>query len=304
MLYGTTEKFTYFQCRNCKCLQIAQIPGDLSRYYRGSYYSLTVSPGKKYRNPLVGILRKIQDSGTVLNSGFWSSLIKKIVPNKKLLSLAPIGLQLDDRIIDVGCGTGWLLYALREIGFSNLLGIDLFLEHDIHYDNGLTVKRATLRELSGTWDLIMYHHAFEHVSDPLAELKGIARLLATGGHCLLRIPIVSSYAWEHYRERWVGLEAPRHLYLHSVESIRHLADAAGFIIQDIIFDSTDYQFRGSELYVRGITQCDASGNISQTPAGVSRSQLRTWKRRAKQLNREQRGDQAAFLLKKQPETEK
>lgn len=298
MLYGTSEQFRYVQCGSCKCLQIETIPADLGQYYRGNYYSRAVSPERKYRNPVIAALRKVQDRATVLGGGPAAALVRKFSPNRKLLSLSSLGLDRDSRIMDVGCGTGWLLYALREIGFRNLLGIDPFLEQDIRYGNGLNVRRASLSDIHDTWDLIMYHHAFEHVPDPLAELVRAGRLLNVKGLCLIRIPTVSSYAWEHYREHWVGLEAPRHLYLHSVESMRLLADQAGFDVGDIVYDSTDYQFRGSELYLRGITQRDGSGSIAEAPADIPRSRPREWKERAKELNREGRGDQAAFFLRK------
>ena len=48
-------------------------------------------------------------------------------------------------------------------------------------------------------------------------------LLNKDGVLLVRVPLSSSWAWEHYRENWVQLDAPRHLYLHSVKSMEVLA---------------------------------------------------------------------------------
>ncbi|MDO8971391.1 MAG: hypothetical protein Q7U74_11930, partial [Saprospiraceae bacterium] len=39
MMYGSREKFEYFQCAHCGCLQITAIPPDLSKYYPPGYYS-------------------------------------------------------------------------------------------------------------------------------------------------------------------------------------------------------------------------------------------------------------------------
>ena len=32
MMYGTGEEFDYFVCDSCKCMQIAEIPGNLGVY--------------------------------------------------------------------------------------------------------------------------------------------------------------------------------------------------------------------------------------------------------------------------------
>ena len=37
MMFGTREPFGYFECANCKTLQIVDIPPDLARHYPGDY---------------------------------------------------------------------------------------------------------------------------------------------------------------------------------------------------------------------------------------------------------------------------
>jgi len=39
MMFGTHEKFTYFQWSECGCLQIADISADMTNYYPANYYS-------------------------------------------------------------------------------------------------------------------------------------------------------------------------------------------------------------------------------------------------------------------------
>lgn len=187
----------------------------------------------------------------------------------------------------MGCGDGWRLLCLRQIGFQDLLGVDPYLEQDITYDNGLTVRKSELSEVDGEWDVIMFHHSFEHVPDPLATLNAAARLLKTGGICLLRVPTVSSYAWDHYREHWYQIDAPRHFYLHSRRSIAILADKSSFDLRSILFDSTIDQFWRSELNLHA---------DDPTPFNVDRRMKRRWKAMAAALNHEGRGDQAAFYL--------
>ncbi len=38
MMYGMDERFDYLECSACGCLQIAQVPEDLGRYYPADYW--------------------------------------------------------------------------------------------------------------------------------------------------------------------------------------------------------------------------------------------------------------------------
>lgn len=40
MAFGLRDKFTYLECGSCGCLQLLNIPADMSRYYPGDYYSM------------------------------------------------------------------------------------------------------------------------------------------------------------------------------------------------------------------------------------------------------------------------
>jgi SAM-dependent methyltransferase len=289
MMFGYKDRFDYFQCSACKCLQIAEIPSNMEKYYPPHYYSFTPKPRRFLKNPVDRALRRLKDHYTVFDNGVLGRLVSTLSPNKKLAPLAKIGLTKDSRILDVGCGDGWRLYALREIGFRNVLGIDPYIHDDITYENGLRVLKQSVHDVRGEWDLIMYHHSFEHVPDPIKDLQTVSRLLPAGGCCLIRVPTVSSYAWEQYRECWVQLDAPRHYTLPSIESMNILADKAEFHVRTVVFDSTKDQFEGSERYKRGLP-------LASQEQIFTSSQIREWKHQAKKLNKENRGDQAAFYL--------
>lgn len=57
----------------------------------------------------------------------------------------------------------------------------------------------------------MFHHSFEHIADPFETLCSVRRLLSSGT-CLIRIPIVDSWAWENYGVNWIQIDAPRHFF--------------------------------------------------------------------------------------------
>jgi hypothetical protein len=124
-------------------------------------------------------------------------------------------------------------------------------------------------------------------------LEVVANLLAPEGRCVIRIPIVPCYAWNHYETNWVQLDAPRHFFLHSVTSMNILTAKAGLDIYKVDYDSTDLQFKGSELYSKDIPLMAGRSKTSI----FSMREKRAFKKHAKELNENKQGDQAVFYLK-------
>ncbi|KAG1653997.1 hypothetical protein GQR58_025263 [Nymphon striatum] len=190
---------------------------------------------------------------------------------------------------------------MKDAGFTDLLGIDPFNAEDIAYDNGLRIEKKSIHDMTdkNEWDLIMFNHSYEHVFDQLEVLEKAFRLLKPGGTCMIRIPTVTSWAWRTFGVDWVQLDAPRHLFLHSVKSMHTLADKAGFKLEDVVYDSFAFQYWGSQQYQKGITLLDPkSYAVNPEKSDYSPEQIKEFESHSKQLNEEKAGDQAAFYLKK------
>jgi len=296
MMYGTREAFGYFQCADCLCLQIDAVPADLARHYEGGYYSYGLA--QRQRNPLKRWTTRGRDRWAAFGGGWLGQRLYERAPLIELRALRPLQLSHSSRVLDVGCGAGYLVFALGELGLRHAMGVDPFVPQQIVYDNGVTVRKQTLEQTEGPWDAIMFHHSFEHLPDPKAVLRQVAERLAPGGRCLLRVPVVSSFAWREYGVDWVQLDAPRHLYLFAHESIRHLAEATGFELEDVRHDSTAFQFWGSEQYRMGIPLHDERSHAKRPGSLFSAAQIAEFERRSAELNAAQQGDQAAFCLRK------
>lgn len=302
-MFGTRDGFEYLECGACGTLQITEIP-DLRKYYPATYYSLEqtedfqVALTLKQRIEARLIARHMMGPNTML--GGYITRKKQWMADHFPASLRgkTPGLNFRSHILDFGCGNGYLLNTLRQFGFRNLTGADAFIDSDIIYPNDVKIYRRSLSELEPLFDLIMLHHSFEHLPDPLESLMEIKRLLADSGTCLIRIPLVN-YAWEKYGVNWVQLDPPRHLFLYTERSFRNLADMAGFTVEKVIYDSEAFQFWGSEQYVRDISLNDErayKGAISESI--FTEEQLDEWQRKAEELNRQSKGDQACFYLRK------
>ena len=299
MMFGWREAFEYIECARCGCLQIAQIPANLEKYYpRDGYYSY--KPPTKKQNPAWLLALRHERTHYMLGrfSPIGMLLAKLSKPQEHFDWFAGRGLTLDSRILDVGCGAGGLLLKLQREGFRSLLGADPFIEADIDYGNGVRVLKRSVGELEGQYDFIMLHHSFEHMPDPAAALKALARLLAAGGTLLLRIPVADSWARRHYGLNWMAWDAPRHLYLHTRKSMELLASGAGMEIAGVVHDSSGQQFSSSELYIRGVPYVEhGKYRPSGRPDAYSQSEWDAFQQRAAELNRKGEGDTACFYLK-------
>jgi len=282
MMFGKRDEFLYWECHACGCLQIAEIPASLAQYYPDNYYSfsqsLEASDAWWYRAyfkapRLAPLIRRIRKDPFFADGKFQSIVAAKPKPGA--------------RILDVGCGGGHLVSVLRLVGFD-AQGIDPFATSETLPH----IRRITLEEAPGNWDLITFNHALEHMPDHVSVLRLARQKLSHRGTCLVRIP-VAAWAWKNYGPNWVQLDAPRHLLIHTKESFRRAAELAGFQVAAIVFDSTIFQFVGSELYERDIPLHQMEAHTAALPA----DKIRAYVARTEALNRDHQGDQASFYLK-------
>ena len=300
-MFGTLEPFAYVRCAACGTLQIAEIPGDLARHYPPNYYSVAREPGAPDRG-LKAIARRWRDAHLLGEGGGpLGAHLARRWPFPELAALGRVpGLTRAARILDVGTGRGLFPWLLRERGFVHAQGIEPYVERDLDYPNGLRVRRGTLADEAGTWDVITMHHVFEHVADPAGTLRDAARVLAPGGWLIVRIPVVPSVAWAEYGSCWVALDAPRHLHLFAVDGLRALAAQCGLRLERVDHVASAMQFWGSEQYRQGIALFDArSWAVNPSASPLDPARVAEWERRSVQLNREGAGDAAAFLLRRE-----
>ncbi len=298
MMLGLRHEFCYFQCRACRCLQIETIPPNLADYYPENYNGYTPPRTSVFGGPAGGF-RRLRYAAALRPGGPLNGLINAVAPAGQYSLLGRFGLTPDSRVLDVGCGNGSYLYPLYELGFRKAAGIDPFIRQTLVYPNGYTVRKQYFEDERQPWDLILYNHSFEHVPNPQEHLRKVRQVLTDDGACVIRIPTVSSFAWEHYRTDWFQFDAPRHLFLHSVESMRLLAGEAGLQLMEVVYDSNEMQFIGSEMYRKDIPLVEKkkrrAGYANYLNYKLNKG---VFQRKARTLNAESRGDQAAFILRK------
>lgn len=221
--------FDYFECSSCGCLQIDEMPDDIARYYPPYYYSYTQTSPQLKRLPFL----KRLFAGVRIKKKY-----KKGVP--LLRYLREINTSVNDRILDVGCGKGLLICELFNQGFENAEGVDIFLPEQVDHGFGVKVHKKDVSELPhATYDLVMMNHVLEHMPEQQKALRDVYGVLKSKGCLMIRIPVLGE-AWDLYQGNWVQLDAPRHLFLHTVKSLELLALQTGFEVRKTLFDSSSF----------------------------------------------------------------
>jgi len=293
-MFDVAGAFAYDECARCGCVQRVTPLADPASHYPHDYYAFAGAPRR--RGPRAA-LRRLRNRGVFGRhpAGWLLARVAAHPVHGAATWIARAGVRRESRVLDVGCGRGDLLRDLGDAGYTQLLGIDPFAPEAV-LDGEPPIRRTTLAELAesapASFDLVMFHHALEHIDDQVGTLRAAATVLAPAGCLLVRVPLAGSEAWRHYREHWVQLDAPRHAVLHTVASLRAVGERAGLALAHVDFDSTAFQFGGSELYVRGIKVRD------DWPRHFTRAQLKEFTRRARHLNAQGTGDQAAFYFRR------
>jgi SAM-dependent methyltransferase len=314
MMFGLDEAFRYLHCQTCGHVALAETITDWAKYYPTDYYSF-----KSPRSVKVG-----KGSLAALERAWQRQVRRRIVLRRLGLRLYDSlrrrspewpGLVLrvggrDPTILDVGCGNGGLLTELAAVGFRHLYGLEPYIDASTARTDGVVILKAdllTLRDLADAralgvperFDLIMFHHSFEHILDPRATLAAAAERLSEAGRILVRIPIASSYAFIRYRASWIQLDPPRHVHVFTEKSFRLLCQQTGLDIVKTFYDSTAFQFWGSEQAERGVPLRSPHSYPDNHDATThDRRRIAALAREAVELNRRGKGDQAGFVLMK------
>lgn len=293
MMLGTNHVFMYSECANCGCLQISNIPSDISRYYTSDYYSYKLEPKGLIKRLRRGLRRRLILS--IPKSFGW--LISFLSNKEPLFHIyRKLGITLNSDVLDVGAGAGTHVLEMREAGIKGSVGLDPFLPDDQLWEGELLVKKATLDQYDGSFDLITFHHSLEHMAEQAKILARAKQLLKPGGKILVRIPTVSSEAFSKYQEYWFQIDAPRHYYLHSHQSIKLVAAEAGLTVSSLWCDSSPMQFILSEQYEKGIPLHDKRSFINKNKNLFEKNQLENFNRLTTDLNNNLRGDQICVVM--------
>jgi demethylmenaquinone methyltransferase/2-methoxy-6-polyprenyl-1,4-benzoquinol methylase len=141
--------------------------------------------------------------------------------------------QANDRLLEVGCGRGWLTQRMQELCPATY-GIDVNPKSIAHAVTGnlTTMDAVDLRFDDEQFDHVYSFHAIEHIVDADVALREMHRVLIPGGRVLLVYPAEPIRGLYAMPGAWIGFGNPflaRELHVHKFtpSKVRRLGEQCG-----------------------------------------------------------------------------
>jgi 2-polyprenyl-3-methyl-5-hydroxy-6-metoxy-1,4-benzoquinol methylase len=136
------------------------------------------------------------------------------------------------QILDMGCGAGDFVLALRKKGFQAIGYEPNPKARQIAEIKGIEVlpgEQALLNMPGQKMDAITLWHVLEHLHEPITMLEQCKRLLKPGGMLVVATPMYNSYDAACYKNEWAAWDLPRHLLHFNRDSLIKLIEKQGFV---------------------------------------------------------------------------
>lgn len=246
-LYDVQGSFRYVRCKQCGLVYMNPqvVPECIGLLYPQEY-----GPhADKSRGPRTGLLR-LRD--LIPRIPVLGGLFRCLTDAR---AIGPVLQRLNarKRLLDVGCGNGAFLDAMRRQTGCDVRGLDLSAAaveqakrlYGLNIFQG-TISQAPLTDKS--FDVITAWWYLEHVPDPHESIKEMARLVKPGGLCVIGVPNCDGLFARLFKDKWYHLDCPRHLCLWSPSTMTRLLADHGLSVRKIAYDRTPWGLLGSLQY--------------------------------------------------------
>ena len=198
-------------CTGCGLVFLSPQPSreELELYYTSGYRKEFLEPpvAERHRNDLDAAYLRVQ----------------RLLPR----------LRPETRLLEVGCGFGAFLYAVRPY-VREVMGVepDATARSWIKQTLGLKMLEKIPPAGSGqeAFDLVVSFHVLEHVPDPVAFLTKLRKVLRPGGEFVVEVPNVVDALVEVYRvSSYLQFYYQKaHLYYFSKQTLALALEKAGY----------------------------------------------------------------------------
>jgi SAM-dependent methyltransferase len=202
----------YVKCSGCSLVQQYPLPADVSALYAD--YPIHTS-----RNTIQRLARRIF---------------------QRQVYYRPESPGLEQQtLLDYGCGDGTFLREMQE-RFGTVLGFEPGGTHAgvLSGQLGASVYSSVEKlceERAGTVDIITAHFVLEHIADLCGTFETLRTLLKPGGILHIAVPNIRSWEARLFKQRWHGLDAPRHLVFPDAGHFEILSAEYGFTVPKVSF---------------------------------------------------------------------
>ena len=168
-----------------------------------------------------------------------------------------------NKILDVGCGEGWILeiaktkgwevygteYSSRAIEICEAKGIKM-------YQGVLDPEKMDVKE----FDVIISSETVEHINNPIEDLSNMNKLLRKGGLLYVTTPNFNSYLRRMLKSKYNVITYPEHLSYYTKTTLHALLTGSGF--QKVKLLTTGISFTRFQNSTRSTGEQDHGGTTS------------------------------------------
>lgn len=139
-------------------------------------------------------------------------------------------------VLDVGCGSGLFLAAMRQLNWQ-CRGVE---PHKAAAQYAREILRLQVEtgdifsvEDSAAFKLITFWDVLEHTHSPRSTLSHARKILRTSGYLAINVPNWASLERRVFHEKWIAVDAPRHLYHFTPQTLVKMLSICGFTPESV-----------------------------------------------------------------------
>lgn len=202
------DGFNVVQCNKCELVYIN--PRLKLEVLEKLYNTNEISPEQYYEANIPQDLRNFKRR---------LKLIQKYHPNK-------------GKMLDIGCNIGTLLKVAEDTGWETV-GVE-FNKSAAAFGRkrfGIKILDKDFMRIKfkpNSFDVVAMNDVIEHVTEPIATLNEVSRILKKGGLLFMSTPNIGALLPKMTRSKWLHLKPNEHLTYFTPKTIKVLLDKTGF----------------------------------------------------------------------------
>jgi SAM-dependent methyltransferase len=194
------------QCEACGLGRLDPMPSadEVGTFYQDAFYA---EGGQRFR-PWMERLRRGLSA----------------LRGRRLRALLPGG----GRLLDFGAGSGHFAAAQRARGWQAVAVDPYSYAEGVEAGARIVGGRVVLDCTDGHYDAVTLWYVIEHLVNPREAIREFHRALRPGGVLVLAQQDFSSVQARLFRQRWLFLDPPRHLFQFTPATLIRMAEDEGF----------------------------------------------------------------------------